>query len=243
MTTAARERLRVRLPVIVVSAGAWAVLASAPEMLSPHVHGGVLVPVAARGVGWAAMLAAMMLPLLMAPLRHVRDRSFARRRPRAAALFLLGYASPWMLAGSILVPSGLAAGESVVALWVVVSMAVAWQCSPARQHCFNRGHAHPPLAPAGAGADLAVLRFGVAHGAWCVGSCWVVMLMALCWPGAHLAAMAGAFIWLLAERMEGPERPRWRFPFPLRAVRAIAAAPEWFGRRPAPLAAAETFQV
>ncbi len=243
MTAAARERLRVRLPVIVVSAGAWFVLASAPEMLSPHVHGGVLVPVGARGAGWAVMLAAMMLPLLMAPLRHVRDRSFARRRPRAGALFLLGYALSWMMAGSMLVPSGLAAGRSVVAVWVVVSMVVAWQCSPARQQCFNRGHAHPPLAPAGAGADLAVLRFGVAHGAWCVGSCWAVMLLALCWPGAHLAAMAGASIWLLAERMEGPERPRWRFPFPLRAVRAIAATSDWFGRRAAPPAAAETFQV
>jgi hypothetical protein len=55
--------------------------------------------------------------------------------------------------------------------------------------------------------------------------------------------MAGASIWLLAERMEGPERPRWRFPFPLRAVRAIAATSDWFGRRAAPPAAAETFQV
>ena len=242
MTAAARERLRVRLPVIVVSAGAWATLASAPEMLSPHVHGGMRVPVGTWGVGWAVMLAAMMLPLLVAPLRHVRDRSFARRRPRAVALFLLGYVLPWMIAGAILMPSGVAAGESGTSFWLLLALALVWQCSPARQRCFNRGHGHPPLAPAGAGADLDVLRFGIAHGSWCVGSCWAVMLLALSAPGAHLAAMAGASVWLLAERMDGPERPRWRFPFPSRAARAIAASTAWLGRRPAPLVADQTFQ-
>jgi len=42
--------------------------------------------------GSALMIAAMMSPLLMAPLRHVRDRSFARRRARAMLLFVAGYA-------------------------------------------------------------------------------------------------------------------------------------------------------
>jgi predicted metal-binding membrane protein len=242
MTAAARERWRVRLPVVIVSAGAWAVLGTVPEALFPHVHDGVVAPVAARSAGWAVMLAAMMLPLLIAPLRHVRDRSFARRRARAATLFLVGYAAVWMIAGAILVPSGLAAGRSGTLFGFVLAVALAWQCSPARQHCVNRGHAHPPLAPDGVGADLAILRFGVGHGGWCVGSCWAVMLLALCWPGAHLAAMAGASIWLLAERMDGPERPRWRFPYPARAGRALAASPAWFGGRAAPLAAGETFQ-
>ena len=38
--------------------------------------------------GWALMLAAMMPPIVVAPLRHVRDRSFATRRARAMLLFV-----------------------------------------------------------------------------------------------------------------------------------------------------------
>ena len=46
---------------------------------------------------WALMLAAMMSPLLVAPLRHVRDRSFISRRARAMLLFIAGYATVWMI--------------------------------------------------------------------------------------------------------------------------------------------------
>src|SRR5262245_60931836 len=48
---------------------------------------------AALAWGWALMVAAMMAPLAAAPLRHVCERSFARRRPRAMLLFAAGYAA------------------------------------------------------------------------------------------------------------------------------------------------------
>src|SRR5260370_6431441 len=40
--------------------------------------------------GWALMVAAMMAPLVIAPLLHVHDRSFARRRVRPILLFVAG---------------------------------------------------------------------------------------------------------------------------------------------------------
>ena len=43
----------------------------------------MLVSPAQLASGSALMIAAMMLPLIIAPLRHVRDRSFARQRARA----------------------------------------------------------------------------------------------------------------------------------------------------------------
>src|ERR1700681_437080 len=52
--------------------------------------------------GWALMVAAMMSPLLVAPLRHVRDRSFARRRAWSMLLFVAGYLAVWMTAGAAL---------------------------------------------------------------------------------------------------------------------------------------------
>src|SRR4029077_18091748 len=47
--------------------------------------------------GWALMVAAMMSPLLVAPIRHIRERSVARRRTRAVLLFAAGYGLMWMI--------------------------------------------------------------------------------------------------------------------------------------------------
>ena len=53
---------------------------------------------AQRASGWLPMLA-VMTPLIVAPLRHVRERSFAHRRVRAMVLFVIGYGAVWMIAG------------------------------------------------------------------------------------------------------------------------------------------------
>jgi len=58
----------------------------------------MLVSPAQLALDSALMIAAMMLPLIIAPLRHVRDRSFARQRARATILFVAGYGVMWMIA-------------------------------------------------------------------------------------------------------------------------------------------------
>ena len=50
-------------------------------------------------VAWLTMILAMMFPLLLHPVRHVALRSFRRRRGRAIACFLAGYAGVWLAAG------------------------------------------------------------------------------------------------------------------------------------------------
>src|SRR3954469_6845468 len=91
------------------SAIAWAaLLAGASSTVLPDFCA-ALVPLSASldltlalnsparlAAAWALMIVAMMTPLLVAPLRHVRDRSFARRRTRALSLFALGYFAIWM---------------------------------------------------------------------------------------------------------------------------------------------------
>ena len=49
-----------------------------------------------------------MAPLLIAPVRHVRDRSFALRRARSIGLFVAGYAAIWMAAGVMLMALAMA---------------------------------------------------------------------------------------------------------------------------------------
>ena len=58
------------------------------------------------------MLLAMMPPLVAPPLLHVWHRSLPRRRLRAVALFVLGYACVWLTAGALLAVASLALGAA-----------------------------------------------------------------------------------------------------------------------------------
>ena len=229
MTPAARERAQVRGPVLFVSAAAWILLLFEPSGMPGHAHHSPAMAEAKAplglALGWGLMLAAMMGPLLIAPIRHVRDRSFARRRARAIALFAIGYTAVWMAAGAVLLAMSLAirqaAPESPVRLALAAVIAMVWQFSPVRQRCLNRGHAHPQLPAFGRAADIGALRFGLTHGVWCAGSCWALMLLPLLISRGHLIAMAAVTLWLLGERLERPLPPRWRLQVPRRAARLV----------------------
>jgi len=210
MTAAARERLQVRVPLLTVSGGAWlllffgdAAVCSMPSM---------------RLTGSALMFAAMMLPLLGAPLCHVRDRSLARRRPRSVALFVGVYGVMWIAAGVVL----LMIANRIAPLPAIVAIA-AWQFSPWKQRCLNRLHAHPKLSAFGLRADLDVLRFSAVHAVWCIASCSALMLLPMLLPAGQVIAMAAVTAWLAIERLAQPVSPRWRWREPAQAARTIHA--------------------
>lgn len=235
MTPAARERWQVRGPALFISAAAWILLAVEPggtalsDFCSPSMTAASLAlnPPASQAAGWALMLAAMMTPVVIAPLRHVRDRSFARRRARAVALFAGGYTAIWMAAGVVLLALALAARvyapESFGPVALAAGIALIWQFSPVKQGCLNRCHAHPELAAFGPAADIGALRFGWTHGVWCAGSCWALMLLPLLVPRGHIAAMAAMALWIAAERLDRPRPPRWRWRGPGKAARMAVA--------------------
>jgi predicted metal-binding membrane protein len=243
MTPAAHERFQVRTPMLLMSAAAWILLAVQPGGMGlvhcpPAMMRGASIsaslhmllalnPPATLALGWALMLAAMMLPLLIAPVRHVRDRSFAQRRARAIALFVSGYTGVWMAAGAVLLSlamaARLAAPESPAPVAGVAAIALIWQFSPGKQLCLNRGHAHAALAAFGPPADLDSLRFGVTHGVWCVGSCWALMLVPMLVSSGHLAMMAVVSLWLIAEKLDRPMPRRWRVRAPGKAARIAIA--------------------
>ncbi len=184
-------------------------------------------PPISLAAGWLLMLAAMMAPALIAPVWHIRVQSLARRRVRSTALFVAGYAAVWVAAGCVLmgieIVAQLLAPAGLYAAGVVAITALIWQCSPLKQVCLNRCHAHRALCAFGAAADRDALKFGLEHGYWCVGSCWALMLFPMLLPQGHLAAMAivGVFMW--GERIERPRSPAWRVRGIGRALRAIGA--------------------
>ena len=177
--------------------------------------------------GWLLMLAVMTPPLLVAPLRHVRERSFAHRRARAMFLFVIGYAAVWMIAGMglqvLALAAQLAVSDTLVCLALSASAAILWQVSPAKQWFLNRCHRRPQLAAFGAPADHAAFGFGLTHGTSCVGACWTLMLLPLFAGQGHVLMMLVVMLFAFAERLESPAPLAWRWRGPGKALRIIAA--------------------
>jgi predicted metal-binding membrane protein len=226
-----REAARTRNAVFLISSMAWGLLLLLSRNSGMYAH---CVPVASAGVrqeaslgmllamsspavlaaSWAMMLIAMMSPALIGPVRHIQLRSFVRRRTRSVTLFVLGYSALWMSIGCLLLGSQLLvevlAPQSYLPGMLVLLVAILWQCSPMKQRCLNRCHAHVELAAFGLAADFSVLRFGVSHGLWCAGSCWAMMFACMLLPRWHMVAMVMAAVFISCERLERPQAPCWR---------------------------------
>ena len=242
MTIRNRVRTRVNISILLSSAVMWMMLLVNPGSIMTLAHcpvtnsGASLVsyhmllemnPISSLTRGWALMLVAMMSPTLIAPIHHIRERSFKRRRVRSGALFVIGYAAIWMAAGGVLIAAmlmlNLLAPQSYLPAVVVGIITVVWQCSPIKQRFLNRGHNHSELAAFGFAADLAALRFGITHGVWCVGSCWALMLLPMLLPQGHFAAMAVVTFVMTSERLEQPRPLSWRLRFPSKLMRIVVA--------------------
>jgi predicted metal-binding membrane protein len=243
MTRASQVRLQITLPIVLMSAGAWLLLALTPMRVTPVSHCSsdlsgagfsgaspgvlsLLKAYASFSAGWAVMLIAMMAPLLIAPMRHISDRSLARRRMRAILLFGASYAGVWTAAGLILTMLAQQFRRSAPASRFFVPcgivLALLWQFSPAKQRCLNRVHVHPDLTAFGWTADATALRFGLMHGFWCCGSCWTLMLLPLLVSRGHVVVMAVVTLWLWAEQLESPMPSRWCWRAPRKAARIAA---------------------
>jgi predicted metal-binding membrane protein len=177
--------------------------------------------------GWAVMVVAMMFPVLIAPICHIRLRSFTHRRGRAVALFLSAYVAFWMALGSVLLAIRLATTvflpQSYLPMAGVAIMALVWQASPLKQRCLNGCHAPTELPAFGAEADFAALRFGLSHAIWCGGSCWALMLLPMLLPRWHVLAMAAMTVLIFSEKLEQPRPPGWRWRGLSKAARIVTA--------------------
>jgi predicted metal-binding membrane protein len=171
---------------------AWGTLVSHAIEHQEHLHH--TVPVQVEFLNWSIMVVAMMVPIMLDPLRWVAFQSFRHRRHRAILLFLVGFLLPWMAVGVVvawlptfdwgrnpLMASGL---FGLAALWVLV---------PVRRNALVFCHLRIPLAPSGWNADRDCLRFSLIVGASCVATCGFLM-MACAITGHNLVAMLGGTV-------------------------------------------------
>jgi predicted metal-binding membrane protein len=239
-----RDSTRVCLVVLAVCVLAWTILllgsANTLGLVQCPLHSAAAMPPLASlrmlssmnsptsmAAGWMLMLVAMMAPVLILPIRYLRVRSFTHRRARSTALFVLGYAAPWMVVGGALLAMELLLQIVVPrSSWppiAVLLLALVWQFSPLKQHSLNRCHAHTELAAFGAAADRDAVRFGIVHGLWCAVSCWALMLFPMLLPEGHMIAMAGVTLFVACERLEQPSQPCWRWRGVRKAARILLA--------------------
>lgn len=164
---------------------------------------------------WMVMMVGMMLPaaaptiLLFAALERKRAEAERGRVP----LFVAGYFLVWAVfslaaaaAQTALAQSGLLSDAmqltSSGAAGIVFILAGLYEFSPLKNRCL--AHCRAPLdwipqhmKPGAAGA----LRMGAEHGAYCVGCCWVLMLLLFAVGVMNLLWVAAIAAIVLAQKL------------------------------------------
>jgi predicted metal-binding membrane protein len=193
-----RDRAILGGSLVALSALAWLSLwAWSASPYAPYLHheGGIApIPLEALlfSLGWLLMIVAMMLPSSV-PL-VVTFGAIVGRRPRPrrlVALLIVGYLVVWGAFGLAAWVLDRGIHAAVAALpWLAAhpqlimgsTLAIAglWQFSPLRARCLDE--CRSPLGFVmnhwrGVDARRESFRMGVAHGAFCVGCCWSLMLV------------------------------------------------------------------
>ena len=159
-------------------------------------HAGGIAPLPLEALlftaGWVLMIVAMMLPSSVPLVLTFRAIVGRRRHPRQlVALLLLGYLLVWGAFGLVawIGDRGIHAAVDAIP-WlgthpqviIATTLAVAglWQFSPLRDRCLDA--CRSPLGFVmhrwvGVDERRESLAMGIAHGAFCVGCCWSLMLV------------------------------------------------------------------
>ena len=193
-----RDRAILGGSLVALSALAWLSLwAWSASPYAPYLHheGGVApIPVEALlfSLGWLLMIVAMMLPSSVPLVVTFAALVGRRRRPgQLVALLLVGYLVVWGAFGAAAWVADRGIHAAVDALpWlaehpqiiIATTLAAAglWQFSPLRARCLDE--CRSPLGFVlnrwrGTSERREAVAMGVAHGAFCVGCCWSLMLV------------------------------------------------------------------
>jgi predicted metal-binding membrane protein len=219
-----RDRLLVVCALLFVIVLSWAYLLTGAGTMQEM--GGMLMPMSAAEwtpghallmlVMWIVMMAAMMLPsaapMILLYATIVRKRHAGGARVATPGIFALGYLAVWALFSVLAVVlqfglekaallSPMMETTSVMLAGAVLIAAGIYQWLPLKQACLR--HCRSPLEfvlmrwREGAGGAF---KMGVEHGVYCVGCCWVMMLLLFVGGVMNLAWIAGLAFFFLLEK-------------------------------------------
>jgi len=179
-------------------------------MMQPAAAGPYL---AATVLMWVIMMIAMMTPAVIPMAMVYRGMHRGATVNLATLLFAGGYLAGWsvfavaaggvqwilhsagMLGGMSLVASGQVAGGLLIAAGV-------YQLTPLKESCLS--HCRSPFGYLmghwrdGLGGAFAM---GFHHGLYCIGCCWVLMLLMFAGGTMSVLTMAALSVFILAERL------------------------------------------
>ena len=169
---------------------------------------------------WATMMVAMMLPSAVPTIllygrvvRHAEAKGTFARAPAAIAAFTTGYLALWSLFSAFAVAAqwALERVEAMSTMMMLHSATLSgallvaagiYQMTPLKDACLKhcRGPAQFISAHWRTGT-WGAWRMGLAHGAYCVGCCWVLMLLLFVGGVMNLIWIAALTILVALEKL------------------------------------------
>lgn len=165
---------------------------------------------------WTVMMVAMMLPAA-APMVVTFHRVQAGRRQRGSGfvstwIFVAGYLTVWTMAGvgafaaavgaeAIARRTGLASADAARIGGMLIVLAGLYQVTPWKGACLTR--CRTPMmfiVTSWRDGNGGAFRMGVAHGAYCLGCCWLLFLILFPLGVMNIAAMAAITVVVTAEK-------------------------------------------
>jgi predicted metal-binding membrane protein len=172
--------------------GGWREFGALDDLCAAVPQGAVVVPALAHALAWVLMIAAMMLPTTYPILALFRRIVGARADARMlVARVVAGFVAVWLAFGlaAHAVDAGLQdlAGRSPGIArhgWIIGAAVLAgaglFQWSALKYRCLEACHSPFTFVAShwhGRAPRREAWRLGVAHGAFCVGCCWALMLV------------------------------------------------------------------
>ena len=223
-----RDRVMVISAIVAVVVLAWGYLLVGAGM-SMHEMSGIPMPrhqswtpgyVAVVLLMWAVMMAAMMLPsaapmiLLFGTI--ARRRQTAGNAPADAGVFGIGYVAVWAAFSLIAVALqfGLDQAALLSPMMNTTSRALAgavligagvYQWTPFKQACLRRCRSPLDfLMTEWREGRRGAFVMGLRHGGYCLGCCWVLMLLLFVGGIMNIGWIAGIAMFVLVEKLAPP---------------------------------------
>jgi predicted metal-binding membrane protein len=220
------DRAVVVLILLAAILGSWGYLLFGMEQPMPAMEGMAMPMPAPEWTGaylaltlamWMAMMAAMMLPSAV-PMLLFYDGIAHRRRPGTTAigttsLFGLGYLSVWLgfSVGAVALQYVLEQASLLSPMMEATSIALAggilvaagiYQWTSLKQACLR--HCRSPfdfVTTYWQGGNRGAFAMGLRHGIYCLGCCWVLMLLLFVGGVMNLAWIAAIALFVLVEKL------------------------------------------
>lgn len=158
-------------------------------------------------IGWVAMMAGMMLPSAAPMVLLYRLSGIGPRGDLRTLVFASGYLLVWATVGLVAYAAAVASASLMPETRTVVAAAVlalagVYQFTPLKDACLRTCRTPADfLVQNWRGGTGGALRLGLAHGVYCLGCCWALMLVLVVAGSMGLPWVVAIALVVFAEKL------------------------------------------